>query len=236
MTERESLSANDGLLLPAIRIETAKSPEWSVVWLHGLGADGHDFEPIVNELDIDSLPGIRFIFPHAPMRPVTINGGFVMRAWYDITSPDFSQRREDERGVRESAGQIEALIARENALGIADDHIVLAGFSQGGAIALHTGLRHTQRLAGVLALSTYLPLADTLTAEANTANRDVPIFMAHGHGDTVIPYEMGLRSSELLKTQGYPLTWHPYFAEHTVCMEELRDIETWLHEILGGTT
>ena len=147
MTERESLSANDGLLLPAIRVETAKSPEWSVVWLHGLGADGHDFEPIVNELDIDSLPGIRFIFPHAPMRPVTINGGFVMRAWYDITSPDFSQRREDERGVRESAGQIEALIARENALGIADDHIVLAGFSQGGAIALHTGLRHTQRLA-----------------------------------------------------------------------------------------
>ena len=152
MTERESLSANDGLLLPAIRIETAKSPEWSVVWLHGLGADGHDFEPIVNELDIDSLPGIRFIFPHAPMRPVTINGGFVMRAWYDITSPDFSQRREDERGVRESAGQIEALIARENALGIADDHIVLAGFSQGGAIALHTGLRHTQRLAGTCSI------------------------------------------------------------------------------------
>lgn len=234
MTDRDALATNGSLLLPAVTIETAKSPEWAVIWLHGLGADGHDFEPIVDELDVDSLPGIRFVFPHAPMRPVTINGGFVMRAWYDICSPDFSQRREDAQGVRDSASRIEALIARQNASGITDEHIVLAGFSQGGAIALHAGLRHKQRLAGVLALSTYLPLADTLAVEAHAANRDVPIFMAHGHGDAVIPHEMGLGSAELLKTLGYPLAWHSYRAEHTVCMEELRDIETWLHEILAN--
>lgn len=221
-------------LLPTVEIETGDHPECAVIWLHGLGADGHDFEPIVDELDLDALPAIRFVFPHAPTRPVTINGGYVMRAWYDIVSPDFSQRREDAQGVRDSALQIEALIARENARGIADDHIVLAGFSQGGAIALHTGLRHAQRLAGILALSTYVPLADTLAAEAHAANRDVPIFMAHGHGDTVIPYEFGQRSGELLQTQGYPLEWHPYFAEHTVCMEELRDIETWLHQVFAA--
>ncbi|MBK7355456.1 alpha/beta hydrolase [Propionivibrio sp.] len=232
MNEHERFAAKDSSLLPAIRIETAPLPQWSVIWLHGLGADGHDFEPIVDEMSLDSLPAIRFIFPHAPMRPVTINGGFVMRAWYDIVTPDFSQRREDQKGVRESAVQIEALIARENELGVSDEHIVLAGFSQGGAIALHAGLRHARRLAGIIALSTYLPSADTLPDEAATANRDVPIFMAHGHGDTVIPYAMGQRSSELLKAQGYPLAWHPYFAEHTVCMEELRDIETWLRRIM----
>ena len=221
-------------LLPTVEIETGAHPACAVIWLHGLGADGHDFEPIVDELDLDALPAIRFVFPHAPTRPVTINGGYVMRAWYDIVSPDFSQRREDASGVRESARQIEALIARENARGIPDERIVLAGFSQGGAIALHTGLRHTRRLAGILALSTYVPLADTLAAEAQAANRDVPIFMAHGHGDTVIPYEFGQRSGELLQTLGYPIKWHPYFAEHTVCMEELRDIEVWLHEVFGA--
>lgn len=220
-------------LLPAVEIETGAQPQCAVIWLHGLGADGHDFEPIVDELDLDPLPAIRFVFPHAPTRPVTINGGYVMRAWYDIVSPDFSQRREDEKGVRESAQQLEALIAREKARGIADDHIVLAGFSQGGAIALHTGLRHGQRLAGILALSTYVPLAEMLAAEAHAANRDVPIFMAHGHGDTVIPYEFGQRSGELLQAQGYPLQWHPYFCDHTVAMEELRDIEGWLHAIFG---
>jgi len=158
----------------------------------------------------------------------------VMRAWYDIVSLDFSQRREDPKGVHESARQIEALIARENARGIADEHIVLAGFSQGGAIALQAGLRHPRRLAGILALSTYLPLADTLAAEAHAANREVQIFMAHGRGDTVIPYEFGERSGDFLRAQGYPITWHPYFAEHTVSMEELRDIEDWLHEVFAG--
>ena len=222
-------------LLPAVEIETGSGdqPECAVIWLHGLGADGHDFEPIVDELDLDDLPPIRFVFPHAPTRPVTINGGYVMRAWYDIVSPDFSQRREDAQGVHESAQQIEALIARENARGIPDQRIVLAGFSQGGAIALHSGLRHKQRLAGILALSTYVPLADTLAAEAHAANRDVPIFMAHGHGDTVIPYDFAQRSCALLQAQGYPLQWHPYFCEHTIAMEEIHDIDVWLHKVLA---
>ncbi|NTV09673.1 MAG: alpha/beta fold hydrolase [Zoogloea sp.] len=218
----------DAQLLPAVEIETGARPTHAVIWLHGLGADGHDFEPIVEELDLDRLPAIRFVFPHAPVRPVTINAGYAMRAWYDILSSDFSKRREDAAGVQQSAAQIEALIARENARGIPDRNIVLAGFSQGGAIALHTGLRHPLRLAGILALSTYLPLADTLPAEATDAGRDAPIFMAHGHGDTVIPYEFAKRSGDLLTAQGFRLEWHDYFAEHTVCMEELRDIEAWL--------
>jgi phospholipase/carboxylesterase len=162
-------------LLPALEIVTGPEPTHAVIWMHGLGADGHDFEPVVDEFDQDRLPPTRFVFPHAPQRPVTINGGYVMRAWYDIVSMDFSERREDPAGVLESAAQIEALIARENARGIPDSHIVLAGFSQGGAIALHTALRHPRRLAGILAMSTYLPLADTLAAQASPANRDVPI-------------------------------------------------------------
>ena len=233
MTDREHLSANASSLLPAVEIETGAHPACAVIWLHGLGADGHDFEPIVDELDLADLPAIRFVFPHAPMRPVTINGGYVMRAWYDIVSPDFSDRREDPQGVRESTLQIEALMARENTRGIADEHIVLAGFSQGGAIALHAGLRHSQRLAGILALSTYLPLADTLPTEAHAANREVPIFMAHGRGDAVIPCALGQRSAERLQAMGYPLQWHTYHAEHGVCMEELRDIETWFHEVFA---
>ena len=234
MDVTQSPDSPESLLLSAVEIQTGPKPGYAVIWLHGLGADGHDFEPIVDELDLDRLPAIRFVFPHAPMRPVTINAGYVMRAWYDIVSQDFSQQREDEEGVRASAQQIAALIARENARGIADKHIVLAGFSQGGAIALHAGLRHPQRLAGILALSTYVPLAATLGAEASAANRDVPIFMAHGRNDSVIPYEFGERSGDLLRAQGYPLVWHGYAAEHTVCMEELRDIETWLHEVLTG--
>ncbi|WP_294268516.1 dienelactone hydrolase family protein [Propionivibrio sp.] len=233
MTNRENLSANASSLLPAVEIETGAHPACAVIWLHGLGADGHDFEPIVDELDLSDLPAIRFVFPHAPMRPVTINGGYVMRAWYDIVSPDFSDRREDPQGVRESAMQIEALIAHENTRGVADEHIVLAGFSQGGAIALHAGLRHKRRLAGILALSTYLPLADTLPAEAHAANRAVPIFMAHGRGDTVIPCALGQRSGERLQAMGYPLQWHTYHAEHGVCMEELRDIETWFRAVFA---
>jgi len=218
--------------LPTVEVETAANPTHAVIWMHGLGADGHDFEPIVHEFDKKKLPATRFVFPHAPTRPVTINNGYVMPAWYDIVSLDFSQRREDPQGVRESAQQIEALIARENSRGIDDAHIVLAGFSQGGAIALHTALRHHHRLAGVLALSTYLPLADTLIAEACAANRDVPIFMAHGHADGVIPYSFGQQSAKAMQAQGYPLSWHGYPMEHTVALDELRDIETWLASVL----
>lgn len=221
-------------LLPALEIVTDPEPTHAVIWMHGLGADGHDFEPVVDEFDHDRLPSTRFVFPHAPQRPVTINGGYVMRAWYDIVSMDFSERREDPAGVLESAAQIEALIARENARGIPDGRIVLAGFSQGGAIALHAALRHPRRLAGILAMSTYLPLADTLTAEASPANRDVPIFMAHGRGDPVIPYDFGKRSGDFLAASGYPLEWHSYPMEHSLCIEEIRDIEGWLARVLAA--
>lgn len=225
-------------LLPTVEIETGASPEVAVIWLHGLGADGHDFEPVVDALDLAGLPAIRFVFPHAPMRAVTINGGYVMRAWYDIVSSDFSKRREDPQGVRESAQQVEALIARENRRGIADDRIILAGFSQGGAIALHTALRHPRPLAGILALSTYLPLADTLAGEAHATAADVPIFMAHGHDDMVIPYDFGRQSGEFLQAQGLRVDWHGYVAGHTVCAQELADIERWLRQLLArhGTT
>ncbi len=219
-------------LLPAVEIETRPDPTHAVVWLHGLGADGHDFEPVVEAFDTDRFPATRFVFPHAPVRPVTINGGYRMRAWYDIVSPDFSQRREDPAGVYESAGLTRALLARENQRGVPDERIVLAGFSQGGAIALHTGLRHPRPLAGLLALSTYLPLADTLAEEADPANRDTPIFMAHGHGDTVIPYDFAEKSFILMRDQGYRIDWHPYFAEHGLVMEEVRDIEQWLATVL----
>lgn len=219
-------------VLPTVEIETGAQPTHAVIWLHGLGADGHDFEPVVEAFDPDALPPTRFVFPHAPMRPVTINGGYVMRAWYDLLSVDFSKRREDPAGVLESAAQVAALIARENARGIADERIVIAGFSQGGAIALHTALRHPRRLAGVLALSTYLPLADTLSAEASSANRDVPIFMAHGRDDGVIPCDFAKRSFEQLAAAGYPVSWQVYFVEHGLVMEEIRDIEDWLGQVL----
>src|SRR5574337_203935 len=200
-------------LLSAVEVQSAPGPTHAVIWLHGLGADGHDFEPVVHQFDSARLPPTRFVFPHAPMRPVTINAGYVMRAWYDIVSLDFEEGREDPAGVRESAAQVEALVARERARGIPDERIVLAGFSQGGAIALHTGLRHAGRLAGILALSTNLP---------------VPIFMAHGRQDGVIPYGFAAQSGRFLQGQGYPLEWHEYPLEHGVSMEELRDIETWL--------
>lgn len=216
-----------------VEVETAPSPTHAVIWLHGLGADGHDFEPLVAQLDRSRLPPTRFVFPHAPMRPITANGGYVMRGWYDILSFDFTQRREDAAGVREAAAQVEALIAREKGRGVADGHIVLAGFSQGGAIALHAGLRHPGRLAGILALSTYLPLADTLATEACAEGREAPLFMAHGYGDTVIPHELGERSADFLRALGYRVDWHSYFTEHSVCLEELRDVESWLQGVLG---
>ncbi len=221
-------------LLPAVEILTGPVPTHAVIWMHGLGADGHDFEPVVDEFDTDRLPPTRFIFPHAPERAVTINGGYVMRAWFDIYSRDYGNRAEDAEGTEASAAQVEALIARENARGIPDERIVLAGFSQGGAIALHAGLRHPRRLAGVMALSTFLPLAERLAGEAHPANRDVPIFMAHGQGDSVIPHAFAQQSAELLAAAGYPLEWRSYPMEHSLCLPEVRDIEDWLAKVLAA--
>jgi len=220
-------------LLAALELETGRAPTASVIWLHGLGADGHDFEPIVPELDLpDSLP-VRFVFPHAPMQPVTINGGAVMRAWYDVYGLQ-GVRREDAAGVRASQAAVEELLARETKRGIPASRLVLAGFSQGGAIALQTGLRHPERLAGIMALSTYLPVADTLAAEASAANRDVPIFMAHGLDDPLIPLERARMSRKLLESAGYRVEWHEYAMEHSVCAEEIADISSWLRRVLGA--
>ena len=219
--------------LEAIEIETAASPGASIIWMHGLGADGHDFVDVVPELSLPARPGVRFVFPHAPMRPVTINGGYVMRAWYDIRD-DGGVRREDSAGVRASQKAVEALIAREKERGVPAAAIVLAGFSQGGAMALHTALRHTERLAGVMALSCSLPLADTLAAEAAPANRDVSIFMAHGTHDPMIPMARALRAREVLTGLGYRLEWHEYPMPHSVCVEEIADIGVWLGKVLGA--
>jgi len=219
--------------LEAIEIETAASPGASIIWMHGLGADGHDFVDVVPELGLPARPGVRFVFPHAPMRPVTINGGYVMRAWYDIRDDD-GVRREDPAGVRASQRAIEALIAREKERGVPAAAIVLAGFSQGGAMALHTALRHTERLAGVMALSCSLPLSDTLAGEAAPANRDVAIFMAHGTHDPMIPMARALRAREVLTGLGYRLEWHEYPMPHSVCVEEIAHIGAWLAKVLGA--
>jgi phospholipase/carboxylesterase len=219
--------------LEAIEIETGPSPSASIVWMHGLGADGHDFVDVVPELRLPSNPGVRFVFPHAPMQPVTINGGYVMRAWYDIRD-DGGVRREDPAGVRASQKAIEELIERERARGVPAAAIVLAGFSQGGAMALHTGLRYPERLAGVMALSCSLPLADTLATDAAPANRDVPIFMAHGTHDPMIPMARAQRAREVLAGLGYRLEWREYPMPHSVCMEEIADISAWLGKILGS--
>jgi len=218
-------------LLEAIENETGPSPRAAIIWLHGLGADGHDFEPIVPELEMPSVPAARFVFPHAPVQPVTINGGARMRAWYDVTNDG----RQDATGIRASQARVEALIARECSRGIAPGAIVLAGFSQGGAIALHTGLRHPERLAGILALSTYLPLPDTLEKEAAQANRDVPIFMAHGTEDPLIPLSWAARSRDLLISLGYSVEWHEYPMPHSVCPEEIADVSRWLRRVLLTT-
>jgi phospholipase/carboxylesterase len=217
-------------LLDAIEIETGKNPTASIIWLHGLGADGNDFAPIVPELRLPKA-AIRFVFPHAPVRPVTINGGMRMRAWYDIA--DGANRREDEHGVRASQASIEALIGREKERGTKPQRLVLAGFSQGGAIALHTGLRHLERIAGIMALSTYVPVGEKLSAEASTANRDVPIFMAHGTYDPIIPLDRAEQSRKLLESLGYPVEWREYGMPHSVCPEELAAIGAWLRKVLG---
>ncbi|WHZ12349.1 MAG: putative carboxylesterase [Burkholderiaceae bacterium] len=218
-------------LLPRIETETAANPRAAVIWLHGLGADGNDFAPIVPELDLHGCPPIRFVFPHAPSMPVTINGGYVMPAWYDITGPSLGQRQ-DEASIRRSARSVEALIAHEVARGIAPGAIVLAGFSQGCAIALHTGLRHNERLAGIMALSGYLPLAETLAAERSAANAATPIFMAHGLSDPVVPIAASEGSRDALRALGYAVQWHSYPMPHSVHPRELADIGDFLREVL----
>jgi phospholipase/carboxylesterase len=220
-------------LLESLEIETAPNPDAAVVWMHGLGADGHDFEPIVPELGLSATTRIRFVFPNAPLRPVTINQGHVMRAWYDIRALA-GVRREDEAGVRQSARQIEALLARERQRGIAPRRLVLAGFSQGGAIALHVGLRYPDRLAGILALSCYLPLASTLDTELAPANRDVPIFWAHGLHDPMIPQAMAEQGRAQLAELGYHIDWHQYPIPHSVSAEEIADVARWLERVLAA--
>lgn len=220
-------------LLPAVEIEPAQGvASAAVIWLHGLGADGHDFEPIVPELRLPADAPVRFVFPHAPMRPVTINAGMTMRAWYDILGlgPGHPQ---DEAGIRASEAALTALIKRENSRGVPTDRIVLAGFSQGGAIVLHSGLRYPERLAGIMALSTYLPLADLLEAERHTVNHDTPIFMAHGLHDPVVPWGLGKSSADRLLQLGHPVEWREYPMEHAVCLEEIDAIAKWLRRVLA---
>jgi phospholipase/carboxylesterase len=219
-------------LLPHETIETGSAPDAAVVWLHGLGADGHDFAPIVPELKLPTELAVRFIFPHAPMQPVTINNGYVMRAWYDIVGTDITAKQ-DREGILKAGQLLAAFADAQIANGISPERIVLAGFSQGGAIALHTGLRYPKRLGGVLALSTYLPLAESLPAQASDANKNVPIMMAHGEHDPIVPYHAGLSSRDFLLQLGYSVDWSSYAMEHSVCMEEIAHIGEWLSKVLG---
>ena len=216
-------------ILETHEIETGANPSISVIWLHGLGADGFDFAPIVPELVRKNWPAIRFVFPHAPVRAVTINNGFRMRAWYDIKSFDFNQRA-DETGVRESMMQVEALISRENERGIPASRIFLIGFSQGGAIALATGLRREAGLAGIVALSTYLPMAESIGVEMTAAGKNTPIFFAHGSGDPVIPVAIGKASHDALVQSGVKSRWQVYPMQHAVCGEEISDLANWLDQ------
>ena len=214
-----------------VELEAGPNPVGAVIWLHGLGADGHDFEPIVPELRLpESLP-LRFVFPHAPVRPITINGGMAMRAWYDIKTLD-KDSRADEEGVRESSALLDALIEREIERGIAPEQIVLAGFSQGGAIVLHNAVRTAHKFAGLLALSTYLPLVNTLDAEVvnqpGAGHTSLPIFMAHGSFDPMIPLSYGRESADRLEDLGYTVDWHHYPMAHAVCPQEIADISAWL--------
>jgi phospholipase/carboxylesterase len=206
-------------------------PQYAVIWLHGLGADGHDFEPVVPALKLSPEVGVRFVFPHAPLRPVTVNGGMVMRAWYDIESLDIASMV-DAEGVEASAQTVRALIARETERGIASDRVILAGFSQGGAIALQTALLYPEPLAGVIALSTYLPLPAALTESGRSANRAIPIFMGHGTYDPVVPLALGDASHQQLQALGYQVEWRTYPMEHSVNMDEIHDIGVWLRNVI----
>jgi phospholipase/carboxylesterase len=220
------------MALSSVEIETARNPRHSVIWLHGLGADGHDFEPIVPELVNPAWPALRFVFPHAPVRPITINGGMAMRAWYDIYGQDIAQRQ-DETGMRASISLLDELIEREIARGVTSEHVLLAGFSQGGAIVLAGGLRHRQRLGGIIALSTYLPLAEKTAAEISADNRATPIFMAHGASDPVIAQTLAEMSRDVLVGLGLAPEWHSYPMAHQVCAQEIADLKRWIGARLG---
>ena len=220
------------MTLPALELETAASPRYSVIWLHGLGADGNDFAPIVPQLVDRAWPPLRFVFPHAPVRPVTINNGMSMRAWYDIAAFDLNARQ-DEAGMRASVGEVETLIAREHQRGVPSERILLAGFSQGGAIALAAGLKHAEKLAGIIALSTYLPAYVAQPSERSAANATIPIFWGHGSVDPVVILQRGIDSRDLLKSLGYAVEWHTYLMAHAVCPEEISDLRYWLGQHLA---
>ena len=217
--------------LPQIELETGPYPSYSVIWMHGLGADGNDFVPIVNELVLPLGIHVRFIFPHAPLQPVSINNGYVMRAWYDIRDPDLC-RQQDESGIENSRIAIDTLIEREIGRGIVSRNIFLGGFSQGGAMALHTGLHQAKQLAGIIALSCYLPLADSLEAENCHINTAIPIFMAHGANDAIVSISKALSSRDQLLAKDCQIEWHVYLMEHTVCMQEIADISQWIQRVL----
>lgn len=218
-------------LLPCVIVEPTAQHKATVIWLHGLGADGNDFEPIVPELKLPAELGVKFIFPHAPVIPVTINGGYQMRAWYDIRNADLSQR-EDEAGVRQSAEQVEQLIKHEIEQGIPADRIILAGFSQGGAVTLHLATRLKQKLAGIIALSTYLTIPDKLADEKSDANLDTPIFMAHGQQDPVVPMQRGQYSAKVLEDNGFKVQWRDYPMPHAVCLEEIQALGSYIQSVL----
>ncbi len=223
------------MTLPCVEIETAEKPAHAVIWLHGLGADGNDFAPIIPQLVDRAWPAVRFVFPHAPVRPVTVNGGAPMRAWYDIAGMRIEDKQ-DVDGLRASIGEVEQLIAREIARGVPSRHILLAGFSQGGAVVLAAGLRHAAPLAGIVALSTYLMLGEQLPAERAAANAHLPVFIAHGSLDPVVPHALGLAARDALRALGHPLAWHSYPMAHQVCLEEIADLRAWIGTHLFART
>lgn len=229
----EAAQENVRPLPDCVEVETGENAEFAVIWLHGLGADGHDFEPIVPMLGMDRIGPTRFLFPHAPRRPVTINGGMVMRAWYDIRGVDVG-RDQDRQGILDSAAMVEALIERELERGISPSRIVLAGFSQGGAIAAYTGTRYAQALGGLMLLSCYPLFEDRLAAEFSAHQKNTPVFAAHGRLDPMVPVAMGRRLAKLLEHQGMPVQWHEYEVQHSVAPEEVADISAWLADCLGG--
>jgi phospholipase/carboxylesterase len=218
--------------LQSIELNPASTPRATVVILHGLGADGTDFLPMADELDLAAVGPVRYVFPRAPERPVTINGGHRMRAWYDILGADLV-RREDAAGLREAMQAVNELLEREVARGVPAQRIVLAGFSQGCAIALGAGLRHAEKLAGIAGLSGYVPLADSLAAERSAANQATPVFLAHGRSDGVVPIARGIAGRDLLQSLGQPVEWHDYPMEHSVCLEEVQALQGWLRRVLA---
>jgi phospholipase/carboxylesterase len=220
-------------LLEAVTVETGPNPTFTIIWMHGLGADGHDFEPLVPELLENGLPALRFVFPHAPVRPVTINNGYQMRAWYDIIGID-RRSAEDFAGIKASADAVAGLIKAENQRGVPTERIAIAGFSQGGAMALHIATRYPEKLAGVIALSCYLPQSRELANVKSAANQATPIFMAHGMQDPVVPYPLGDESRQLLQAAGYPVEWHAYPMPHSLCEPEVADIRAWLKRVTAA--